>query len=56
MAAIRYYVNKIDPYNLEQTKRPKEMGIVKEIVKSNKYEALTLYKIRDKRGKQRTGQ
>jgi len=38
MAAIRYYVNRIETYNLHQAKRQKEMDIVKQIIISNKYD------------------
>ena len=51
MTAIRYYVNRIHTYSLDQAKRQKEMDIVKQIVKSNKYETLTVNKIRNKREK-----
>ena len=52
MAAIRYYVNRIETYNLDQAKRQKEIDIVKQIIKSNKYETQTLNKICNKREKQ----
>jgi hypothetical protein len=52
MAAIRYYVNRIDTYHLDQAKRQKEMDIVKQIIKSNKYRNQTLNKICNKREKQ----
>jgi uncharacterized protein (UPF0335 family) len=52
MAAIKYYVNRIETYNLDQAKRQKEMDIVKQIIKSNKYDTQTLNKICNKREKQ----
>ena len=52
MAALRYYVNKIETYNLDQTKRQKEMDIVTQIIKNNKYETQTLNRICSKRVKQ----
>jgi hypothetical protein len=52
IAAIRYYVNRIDTYNLDQAKRQKEMNTIKQIVENNKYETSILNKIRNKRGKQ----
>jgi hypothetical protein len=51
MAAIKYYVNRIEIYNLDQSKRQKEMDIVKQIIRSNKYDTQTLNKICNKREK-----
>jgi uncharacterized protein (UPF0335 family) len=52
MATIIHCVNRIENYNLDQAKRQKEIDIVKQTIKSNKYETQTLNKICNKREKQ----
>ena len=52
IAAMRYYVNTINTYYLDQDKKQKEINTAKQILKSNNYETAILYKIHNKTKKQ----
>jgi hypothetical protein len=52
MAALRYYVNRIITYYLDQDKKQKETDTLKQILKSNNYETAILDKIHNKTKKQ----
>jgi len=49
---MRYYINRIDTYLLDQNKKQKEMNTVKQILKHNNYETAVLEKIYNKTRKQ----
>ena len=48
IAAMRYYITRIDTYLLDQDKKQKEMNTVKQILKHNNYEMAILEKIHNK--------
>ena len=49
---MRYHINRIDTYYLDQDKKQKEIDTVKQILKSNNYEMAILDKIQNKTKKQ----
>jgi hypothetical protein len=42
LAAIRYYVNRIDTYDIDYENRQKEIDTMKQIIHNNKYDTSIL--------------
>jgi hypothetical protein len=49
LAAVRYFANRIHTYNLDQTRKQKEIDTVKEIIYNNKYNKSLLEKVYKKK-------
>jgi hypothetical protein len=52
LTAIRYFMNRIQTYNLDHEKKQKETDTLKQIVHSNKYSVTILSGINNKKQKQ----
>ena len=49
MAAITYFTNRIQTYNLDHVRKLKEISILKQIIHNNKYDATILNRINNKK-------
>jgi hypothetical protein len=49
LAAVRYFANRIQTYNLDQMRKQKEIDTVKEIIHNNKYSKSLLSKVHNRK-------